>query len=128
MRKWKNSPSVHRGVPWNHPTRPSLGMVRPHKVSVAVTSMPKGCKPKAQVSSGSPQRVGLVAGFVVERILEDGRPADVIVRIAARVQADLIVVGRRGLGQAPRLLGSTSEAALAHARIPVVVVPDLVER
>lgn len=70
-------------------------------------------------------RVGLAAGFPVERIEEDGPPADVIVRVAEREGADVIVVGSRGLGQAPRLLGSTSEAVLAHARLPTVVVPAL---
>ena len=69
------------------------------------------------------ERVGLAAGIPVERIEEDGPPADVIVRVAEREGADLIVVGSRGIGQAPRLLGSTSEAVLAHARLPTVVVP-----
>jgi len=72
-------------------------------------------------------RVGLADGFAVDRIFEDGPAADVLVRIAERETADLIVVGSRGRGRAPRL-GSTSEAVLAHARLPVVVVPDLVGR
>ena len=68
-------------------------------------------------------RVGLEAGAAVQRVEEDGPAADVIVRVAEREEADLIVVGSRGLGEAPRLLGSTSEAVLAHARLPVLVVP-----
>ena len=59
----------------------------------------------------------------VEIAAEDGPAADVVLRVADRVHADLIVVGRRGLGQAPRLLGSVSEAVLAHAGVPVLVVP-----
>jgi nucleotide-binding universal stress UspA family protein len=35
----------------------------------------------------------------------------------------MIVVGRRGLGAAPRLLGSVSEAVLTRATTPVLVVP-----
>ena len=71
------------------------------------------------------ERVRLAAGFPVQWIEEDGPPADVIVRVAEREGADLIVVGSRGLGQAPRLLGSTSEAVLAHARLPILVVPAM---
>ena len=56
-------------------------------------------------------------------VLEDGPAADVVVRVAEREDADLIVIGRRGLGEAPRPLGSVSERVLAHADIPVLVVP-----
>jgi len=61
--------------------------------------------------------------LVVDTVLEDGPPADVISRIAVREHASLIVVGSRGLGQATRLLGSTSESVLAAVSIPVLVVP-----
>ncbi len=68
------------------------------------------------------QRVpGATAG--VDILDEDGPAADVIVRIAERHDAALIVVGSRGLGQAPRLLGSVSEGVLAHAGVPVLIVP-----
>jgi nucleotide-binding universal stress UspA family protein len=56
-------------------------------------------------------------------IVEDGPAADVVVRVAQREDAELIVVGSRGVGQAPRLLGSVSEAVLAHAHVAVLVVP-----
>jgi nucleotide-binding universal stress UspA family protein len=37
----------------------------------------------------------------------------------------MLVIGRRGMGTFKRLLiGSTSEAVIAHATIPVVVVPE----
>ena len=78
----------------------------------------------AEIVDRAIKRACLIAGFPVERIEEDGPPADVIVRVAERENADLIVVGSRGLGQASRLLGSTSEAVLAHAHLPVVVVPS----
>ena len=68
-------------------------------------------------------RIEVAAGVPVECVMEDGPPADVIERVAEREAADVIVVGSRGLGQAPRLLGSTSEAVLALARLPVLVVP-----
>jgi nucleotide-binding universal stress UspA family protein len=52
-----------------------------------------------------------------------GLPADVIVREARTSDADLIVVGARGLGPLKRvLLGSVSESVLGHAHCPVLVV------
>ena len=60
---------------------------------------------------------------LVDVVNEDGPAADVLVRVAERERADLIVVGSRGVGQAPRLLGSVSEAVLAHAHVPVLIVP-----
>ena len=54
---------------------------------------------------------------------EDGPAADVLTRVAGRIGATMIVVGRRGLGSAPRPLGSVSEAVLARATTPVLVVP-----
>jgi nucleotide-binding universal stress UspA family protein len=59
-------------------------------------------------------------GRVVKRT-PAGLPADVIVRDAA--DADLVVVGARGLGPLQRvLLGSVSENVLGHAGCPVLVV------
>lgn len=69
------------------------------------------------------RRLGGVADVPVEEIVEAGHPAETIVRVAERERGALIVVGSRGLGEAPRLLGSTSEGVLAHARAPVLIVP-----
>jgi nucleotide-binding universal stress UspA family protein len=63
------------------------------------------------------------SGVEVETVIEDGMPAEIITRIAADHNAVLIVVGSRGLGRATHLLGSTSEAVLARATIPVLIVP-----
>jgi nucleotide-binding universal stress UspA family protein len=63
------------------------------------------------------------AAIEVEVIREDGPAADVLLRVAERVGAGIIVVGRRGMGAAPRPLGSVSEAVLACAAVPVLVVP-----
>jgi nucleotide-binding universal stress UspA family protein len=55
-------------------------------------------------------------------VREDGPAADVLVRCAQREDAAYLVVGRRGMGDAPRVLGSVSERVLEHASQPVVVV------
>jgi nucleotide-binding universal stress UspA family protein len=52
-----------------------------------------------------------------------GPPARKLAEVAADSQ--MLVVGRRGLGTFRRLLiGSTSEAVVAHATVPVVIVPQ----
>lgn len=55
--------------------------------------------------------------------VEEGQPADVILARAVDVSADLIVVGRRGLGGVKRfLLGSVSSAVVSHSTCDVLVV------
>jgi nucleotide-binding universal stress UspA family protein len=54
-----------------------------------------------------------------------GDPANVIVAAATANDADLVVVGARGLGGITRLLlGSVSEKVLQYARCPVLIVKE----
>lgn len=56
-----------------------------------------------------------------------GYPPKQILRLAAELDADLIVVGSRGLGRLKSaILGSTSREVLARAGRPVLVVRDAV--
>jgi nucleotide-binding universal stress UspA family protein len=64
------------------------------------------------------------AGITNRLIVRDGTPVDVLLMVADEEQADLIVVGSRGLGNRPeQVLGSTSHQLAAHASTPVVIVP-----
>ena len=57
-------------------------------------------------------------------MVTSGTPVDEILRAARRQQADLIVIGMRGVGRVARmLLGSTTDRVLRRARIPVLAVP-----
>jgi nucleotide-binding universal stress UspA family protein len=50
-----------------------------------------------------------------------GRPLEEL--LAASRDADILVVGARGIGTVERLLlGSVAEGALTHAPVPVLVV------
>jgi nucleotide-binding universal stress UspA family protein len=57
-------------------------------------------------------------------LLKGEDPRDALVDLAAREDADLIVVGARGTGRLNRLLlGSVASAVTRHSPVPVAVVP-----
>jgi len=61
-------------------------------------------------------------GISAETDVLEGPPADALLNAAEAHEADLIVVGSRGLGQFKGLLlGSTSDRVLHFATIPVLV-------
>lgn len=63
------------------------------------------------------------AGVRHRMVLEDGRAATVISDVADEVDADLIVVARRGRGGfAALLLGSVSHELTLHCQRPVLVI------
>lgn len=63
------------------------------------------------------------APLVVTKRLEVGLPAEVILAVAGQEQADVILLGARGLGPIEELVfGSVSHQVLAQAPCPVLVV------
>ena len=59
--------------------------------------------------------------------IAEGDPVDELIRAARYQEADLIVVGSRGLGAiAGALLGSVSRALVQHSPVPVLVVKERV--
>ncbi|MBM7567808.1 universal stress protein [Paenibacillus sacheonensis] len=63
------------------------------------------------------------AGFAFDTLTADGDPAAVIVRTAKDADADLIVMGTRGVGIVSELLlGSVSHGVVQHAHCPVLLV------
>jgi nucleotide-binding universal stress UspA family protein len=58
------------------------------------------------------------------KLLHDGSPVSVLLQVAEDEDADLIVVGSRGLGGYPELLlGSTSTQVAQNSSRPVTIVP-----
>jgi nucleotide-binding universal stress UspA family protein len=58
------------------------------------------------------------------RVLRDGDPVSVILAVAEEADADLIVLGSRGVGVYPeQLLGSTSTQVAQRATRPVTIIP-----
>ena len=70
------------------------------------------------------------AGIRYRAVMEDGRAASVISRVAQAEGADIIVVGRRGRGGvAELLLGSVSHELVLRSRIPLLVIePEPVKK
>jgi len=63
------------------------------------------------------------AGVKYRTVIEDGRPASVIARVADGTDADVIVVGRRGRGGVAELvLGSVSHELVLHSKRPILLI------
>jgi nucleotide-binding universal stress UspA family protein len=68
-------------------------------------------------------------GLTVETHAREGYPATVIEEEAQRLEADLIVIGTRGLsGLKHLLLGSIAERVVQHAPCPVLTVKTCVKK
>jgi nucleotide-binding universal stress UspA family protein len=64
------------------------------------------------------------AGTSFEARVVEGKPSVALLEVARDVDADLIIMGARGLSRVKGLLlGSTSTKVLHHAHRPVTVVP-----
>ena len=60
------------------------------------------------------------AGFTAEAVCQLGKPAEVIMKVASKHHADLIVMGAKGLGAIARfLLGSVATRVVQHANCSV---------
>jgi nucleotide-binding universal stress UspA family protein len=69
------------------------------------------------------QRLREVSVETEAEVLE-GPPAEAILKVAEIREANLIIMGTRGMrGATSLLLGSTSHRVMAHSPVPVMVVP-----
>lgn len=62
------------------------------------------------------------AGVKVQFEVLAGPPGEALRRFAEEQSMDLLVVGRRGRGLSPLLLGSVSTDLVRHSRMPVLVI------
>lgn len=63
------------------------------------------------------------AGIQHRPVMQDGRAASVISRVAEAEDADIIVVGRRGRGRVTELLlGSVTHELVLRSKVPVLVI------
>jgi nucleotide-binding universal stress UspA family protein len=65
------------------------------------------------------------AGVDADYEILDGSPSEAILNVAATHDADMIIVGSRGLGAVQSVLfGSVSRAVAAHSTRPVMIVKE----
>lgn len=65
----------------------------------------------------------LKAGYVVDEVVQLGKPAGEILKVAPKKKVDLIVTGAKGMGAVARfLLGSVSTKVVQHSTCSVLVI------
>lgn len=95
-----------------HPTATDLEPAQPHRDEIRALLDGEWSAPLRD------------AGVEHRTELRDGSPVSVLLAVADEVDADLVVVGSRGVGGFPGLLlGSTSTQLAQHSSRPVLIVP-----
>jgi nucleotide-binding universal stress UspA family protein len=127
------SANARRALAWSMDLAAALGaeIVAVHSVGLLAHPHPGETVPAASVHGEIEHLFETewtaplsASGLPSRRVLRDGTPVQVIIDVADEVQADLIVLGSRGVGGFPeQLLGSTSHQVAEHTAIPVVIIP-----
>ena len=69
------------------------------------------------------EKIRASGGEVTKAYLRKGRTSNEVIALSKEIDADLLVVGSRGLGTVRRILmGSQSEEIVHHAQVPVLVI------
>src|ERR671911_1461790 len=69
------------------------------------------------------EKIRAPGGEVTKAYLRRGRTSNEVIALCKEMEADLLVVGSRGLGTVRRILmGSQSEEIVHHAQVPVLVL------
>jgi nucleotide-binding universal stress UspA family protein len=84
-------------------------------------------KETVKIETGSDQHVSYhsitpTGEIVVQSRIENGNPVEIICRYADQIEADLVIVGSRGLGEMGALVGSISEKIVRKSSRSILVV------
>lgn len=67
---------------------------------------------------------GILKGQKVWTFIEEGKPSEIILRVAEEWQADIIAIGTHGrTGLSHLLMGSVAEKVIRHSTKPLFVIP-----
>lgn len=76
-------------------------------------------------ATGYIETLGQEANLDVESVIHEGDPAEEIIKLADKNDADLIVMGTRGLSGIKRfMVGSVADKVVRHSDKKVLVVPS----
>jgi nucleotide-binding universal stress UspA family protein len=101
-----------------------VGAVSPYGI-VLPESFDRDCREAAQREIGKWSDKVNAAGVPVETTVTPSPPVEAIERLATEIDADLVVMGSRGLtGLKHVLLGSVAERTLRTCPCPVLTVKD----
>ncbi|MGH0028811.1 MAG: universal stress protein [Myxococcota bacterium] len=101
-----------------------VGAVSPYGI-VLPESFDRDCRDAAEREISKWSDKVRAAGVTVETTVTPSAPVEAIERVAEEIDADLIVMGSRGLtGLKHALLGSVAERTLRSAPCPVLTVKD----
>jgi nucleotide-binding universal stress UspA family protein len=101
-----------------------VGAVSPYGI-VLPESFDRDCRDAAQREIGKWSDKVNAAGVPVESTVTPSPPVEAIERLAGEIDADLVVMGSRGLtGLKHVLLGSVAERTIRTAPCPVLTVKD----
>lgn len=79
----------------------------------------------ARLPSHLEEMASAIVDVPVEYRIEQGEPGPVIVKVANKIGADMIVMGMRGRGNLPWMrMGSITEYVTRHATCPVLAVTE----
>ncbi len=120
----KTGAELHVVHAWRKPQAPPLarlGLAYPSQEAISYSdTLEREAKELLEEQVGLIQNAG---GSVVEAYLREGRPANEIAALADELEADLVVVGSRGVGTVKRLVtGSVSEGVVHLAPCPILVM------
>ena len=109
---------VHvRGMPVYIDPGPEVPRVAPGAAEETVRREAQG------VLDTQAEQLEAASGKVTQTHIRLGRPVEEIIILADEIDAELVVMGSRGLGRVRRLLlGSVSDGVVRHAHCPVMVV------
>ncbi len=120
----KTGAELHIVHAWRRPQAPPLarpGLAYPSQEAIGYSET---LQQEAEVLLEEQVRLTRdTGGGVAEAHLREGRPADEVAALAEELEADLVVVGSRGIGTVKRLVtGSVSEGIVHLAPCPVLVM------
>lgn len=115
---------------WHLPIAPAMAPVPPTAIPRAASleeeqELERRGRETAEEGTSRARAVGLDAEPCLQRAGGTGDIATVLFDVAEDRDADLVVVGRRGMSRLKSVvLGSVSDAAVRNGRRPVLIVPS----